>query len=74
MNSATRGPVRDSFPLSSALEQTIKRLRTDDVPRQASPKQVLRRQLALATVSEDTDAADRRVERILAGNDLTDIG
>lgn len=73
MSAASRGPVRESLGLSNSLERTINRLRTDDSPRQASPKQIVRRRIALADQSEDTERADRRVERILAGNDLSDV-
>ena len=57
----------------SGLEKVIDKLRDDDVGRQASGRQIERRRQELLTRYGDAATANRQLERILKGNDLTDV-
>jgi endonuclease G len=71
----------DDFPalvnrdpkLARVLEAIIEKLRNDDAPRQASPKQKANRRQQLTAQLNDAELATRQLERIMQGNDLTDI-
>src|SRR5262245_25893653 len=68
-----RSPVHADPALSQTLERAIVQLSKDDSIRKASPNQVARRKDILLGQFEDPEVASLRLERIMAGNDLTDI-
>jgi endonuclease G len=72
MSIRTIGGVHSDKELSESLVRAIERLQRDDRPRFASPRQRAHREMVIAAHSEDAPP-DRRLERILQGNDLTDI-
>ena len=73
LNSDPHFPVNADPLLSQTLERAIAQLKKDDSLRKASPKQIARRKDLLADQFDDPDMAEVRLERIMAGNDLTDI-
>jgi endonuclease G len=66
-------PVNPDPKLARALEAIIAALGKDDTQRMANPTQQANRREQLAELLNDPEMADRQVERILQGNDLTDI-
>ena len=66
-------PVNDDAQLAKALEGIIARLKKDDSLRKASAGQQAGRMTVLTEQVEDADVAGVRLERILGGNDLSDI-
>lgn len=66
-------PVNPDPKLAKVLEAVIAALRRDDTRRLANPAQQANRRAQLAAQLNDPELADRQLERILRGNDLTDI-
>ncbi len=66
-------PVNPDPKLAKALETIIAKLRQDDTLRRANPSQQANRRELLADQMNDPELADRQLERIMQGNDLTDI-
>src|SRR5262245_38356099 len=66
-------PVNSDPKLAHALEAIIDALKKDDTQRQANPTQQANRRGQLADQLHDPELADRQLERIMQGNDLTDI-
>jgi endonuclease G len=68
-----RSPVNDDPKLAATLERLITQFKNDDTLRVASPRQQATREAVLNDRLENPDVAAVRLERILGGNDLTDI-
>lgn len=66
-------PVREDVSLSQQLAKIIKQLSQDESLRLASERQKSQRMDRLSGAIGDTEVAGVRLERILAGNELTDI-
>src|SRR5262245_16417246 len=66
-------PVNSDPKLAHALEAIIDALKKDDTQRQANPTQQANRRGQLADQLHDPELAERQLERIMQGNDLTDI-
>lgn len=74
MNKFVRqGLVNDDPQLSKTLEAAITELKKDETIRKASPRQKARRKDFLVGQFENAEIAEIRLERIMAGNDLSDI-
>jgi len=66
-------PVNPDPRLAKALETIIETLRKDDTHRRANPTQQANRREQLTAQLNDAELAQRQLERIMQGNDLTDI-
>lgn len=70
---ASPTPVNRDPKLAKALEAIIETLQKDDTQRRANPTQQANRREQLIEQLDDVELANRQLERIMQGNDLTDI-